>query len=193
MTPTNRMTAAQAAKFRAAAGIEKPKKQRAEPLLIDEKYSSPEPGVHMVDVPCVLLSPNTREDWRVIARYKKSARNAVLGRLAHYLPKMALDAERRGSVKLVVLSRIGPKAIDDDNNQGALKCVRDTVCAWLVNGPVFDVARIGDYDAIVWSPVNPHGRLDLRYDQIIRSPKWRDGSHGREPGRYGVRIELQSR
>jgi hypothetical protein len=58
-----------------------------------------------------------------------------------------------------------------------------------VDGPLlsFEKEAIGRYDAIVRSPVNPRGWIDMIYDQDIRAvPSGRGG-------RYGCVIELSTR
>lgn len=183
-----------------ASGKKKPK-SRPEDRVIQPAYESPEAGIEIIDVPCYLPSINVvMSKLRyghsfIVDQWKKDARNAVLGCLARNLPEWCIDQNGqarldkrsltlRNGVTFVVLSRIAPtrSKLDDDNNVGALKGVRDTLCAWLVNGPIFDVERIGDFDDIVYSPSNPHGRVQFVCDQIMR-----------KEAKYGVRIELHSK
>lgn len=202
------MTEAQAAAYRAklsgkpVKATDKPDKTRPDKRLIDAAYSTPEPGISILEVPCYL--PTTNEilgqlkignSW-LVNGWRKAARSAVLGCLARAMPNWCADQTEaarlehraqtlRDSVTFMVLARIAPKVCDDDNNVGALKGVRDTVCAWLVCGPIFDVENIGSYDEIIYSPVNPSGRVQLVCDQDVRPAK-------RGQGKFGVKIELHS-
>jgi hypothetical protein len=212
MRPMNMATPKQVAALRRTAkksakapavSKRKPKSGWKSERLIEQRYSSPEPGIHILDVPCYLWSPNevlglldekcpievARTKKRLMNRDKAAASQAVLGSLARFLPKHCLDTSLRGQFKRVVLSRVSSDPLDDDNNQGALKYVRDTLCGWIVDGPLlsFEKEAIGRYDAIVRSPVNPRGWIDMIYDQDIRAvPSGRGG-------RYGCVIELSTR
>ena len=205
--------------------------------LIEEKYVQPKenPNVHMFDVACYLPTRNEQDQMarpfrskktgRVTTRHylldewKRMARERVLAAFARHVPHMCIDqtaaAQREGCVKKfcdsifrIVLSRIAPRACDDDNAVGAVKGVRDTVCAWIVNGPIFDVKKIGEFDDIIYSPVNPHGHVELIVDQVIRRRATRQIVKAALPGQlkqamkangevirpiagnYGVQIEL---
>lgn len=176
----------------------KPKSGWRHERLIEQRYSNPEPGIHILDVPCYLWTPNeilglldmpfevARKKKKLLKRDKADASQAVLGSLARYLPKHCLDKSLRSQFKRVVLSRVsvGVDPLDDDNNQGALKYVRDTLCGWIIDGPLlsFDKADIGGYDKIVRTPVNPHGYIDMIYDQDIRTRQL-----------HGCVIELSTR
>lgn len=230
MAATTRASPAQIARFRALKkkpGETKSKSNRPrtwpEKRLIDAKYESPEPGIHILEVPCFLPGTNEVYSWLrygqswLVDKHKKAARNAVLGCLTRSLPEWCVDISdearatgnakrQRDAVNFMVLSRISPGfpkngkviGLDDDNNIGALKGVRDTVCAWLANGPVFDTDNIGDYDEMIYHPQNnPSGRIQLAYVQDIRpaTPGSRvDGKHiPRNPGHFGCKIELHQR
>ena len=65
---------------------------------------------------------NSRSHWRVRASKRGSERKAV----ALLLPKHKVQP-----VLVVTLTRVGPRAMDDDNVQGALKAVRDEVAKQL--------------------------------------------------------------
>lgn len=219
MQPSNRIPAAEAAAIRAKLSgktsrpvAKKKPRSRPEERLIEPRYTSPETGIHILEVPCYL--PTTNETYGhlrnglawLVDKHRIAARNNVLGCLARALPDWCVDIRAEGrakalrdSVTFMVLSRIAPVACDDDNNVGALKGVRDTVCAWLVNGPVFDVDRIGDYDSIVYSPINASGRLQVVCDQDVRPERPYQPSRNGRPaqkrvaGRFGCKIELHSR
>ena len=240
MQPMNRMPTAKAAEYRKRLSGQTANKAAGKPLngyreerLIEERYTQPESGVHILEVPCYLPTTNeqlnltkpirSKKSGKMITRHyllnewRQKTRGNILAAFARHLPHMCVDDSRsagrakklRDSVYRLVLSRIAPRACDDDNAVGAVKGVRDTVCAWLVNGPIFDVNKIGDYDSIIYSPVNAHGRVELIVDQIKRRPPTyakvlaefgsernamkRAGVSVRLAGNYGVQIELHLR
>jgi hypothetical protein len=236
MRPTNAVPWAKAAEVRRRLSGQTANKAAGKPLngyreerLIEEKYTQPEPGVHILEVPCYLPTTNeqlnltkpirSKKTGKMITRHyllnewRQKTRGNILAAFARHLPHMCVDDSRssgrakklRDSVHLIVLSRIAPRACDDDNAVGAVKGVRDTVCAWLVNGPIFDVNRIGEFDEIIYSPVNPHGRVELIVDQIVRKAvpmksglpsqlkkAMRANGEGMRmlAGNYGVQIQL---
>ena len=103
-------------------------------------------------------SQNAREHWRVRAKRVKSERWLAA------LMCRKLDRPEAWPV-LVVLTRIGPRKLDSDNVQGALKAVRDGVADWLgVND--------GDESKVLWN----YGQLTARQAGAA--------------GTYGVRIEV---
>jgi hypothetical protein len=70
-----------------------------------------------------LSTPNLREHWAVRHRRSSAQRRAVLFGLRPLgVPELPVE---------VMLTRIGPKLLDGDNLQGALKAVRDAVAEWL--------------------------------------------------------------
>ena len=88
-----------------------------------------------VDIPITTPSAsNLREFWAVKAKRVKAQRLATglmlrAGRVAHRLE------EEHGKVQLherivVTLTRVSPRALDDDNLRGALKACRDEVAAY---------------------------------------------------------------
>jgi hypothetical protein len=85
---------------------------------------------------------NKREPWHALHRRKKAQ-----------LAALALALRPLGVPRLpvvVTLTRIGPRLLDGDNLQGALKTVRDGIATWL-----------GHDDA--------HPEIDWRYRQEIGS------------------------
>lgn len=82
---------------------------------------------------------NAREHWRVKAKRSKSDRFT-----ARLLADAELTPVRRWFVPVAVkLTRVGPRALDGDNLQGALKAVRDGVA---------DALGIDDGDvSVTWS------------------------------------------
>lgn len=189
----------------------KPRKKRSSRKpkpLIDDAYSSPEPGVDVIDVGCYLPGEN---DIRRLLRYEpytldkleNEMRERIGAALARYLPHYCVDrwfgqgrAQRlRDAVNYIVLTRVTPgtksgEVLDDDNNVGAIKIARDKLCAWLVDGPLHKPPshhEYGHYDRIIRSSTNPHGRVQLSYYQVISSVDW-PGVHA-----YGLRIELHSK
>lgn len=85
-----------------------------------------------VEVPIKTVSElNRREHWAARARRVKAQRAATLLalRCSRHDP---LDDELANSVGCkVLLVRVGPRKLDDDNLRGALKAVRDAVAEWL--------------------------------------------------------------
>jgi hypothetical protein len=72
---------------------------------------------------------NRREHWASRARRVKMQRAVVtmaLRQYGHLLPELR-DAE----IVRVLLVRVSPRRLDDDNLRGALKAVRDAVAAWV--------------------------------------------------------------
>lgn len=65
---------------------------------------------------------NSRSHWSVRARRRGTERNAV---------SLALPKHRVEPVLLITLTRVGPRAMDDDNVQGAMKGIRDEVAKQL--------------------------------------------------------------
>lgn len=72
---------------------------------------------------------NTRVHWRVLARWKQDQRASTffaltgspsLHRNYHFPLRLPL---------VVVITRVGPRRMDDDNLQGACKYVRDAIAA----------------------------------------------------------------
>jgi hypothetical protein len=84
---------------------------------------------------------NVRGNWRVAWRRDKEQGAVVRMAVTAALPR------KRTPPYVVTLVRVGPRRLDDDNNVGAFKAVRDTVAACL---GVDD----GDRAAVTW-----------RYDQ----------------------------
>jgi hypothetical protein len=75
---------------------------------------------------------NSREHWSARARKRKAERNAVAiaYRVSAKLMPRTAQALMLAPV-LVTLTRVGPRKLDDDNVQGALKAIRDEVAAQL--------------------------------------------------------------
>lgn len=170
--------------------------------VVTQRHYSPEPGVEIVEASCYLPSVNETNGWYEhgqkwrVHKHKKAIRGAVTSALNFGLPKHALDKSLRDAIDFIVLSRIAPpnrnvakkSGIDSDNHVGSMKAVLDTVCAWLEDGPTYDIERIGEYDSIVRHDTdNPDGRLTVSYCQDIRPVK--AGSLGL----YGCKIELHAR
>lgn len=68
-------------------------------------------------------SLNQREHWAKKARRTKAERDTVRWLLGNK-PRPALPCT-------VLMTRIAPRKLDDDNLRGAFKAVRDQVAAWL--------------------------------------------------------------
>ena len=72
---------------------------------------------------------NRREHWASRARRVKMQRAATtmaLRQYGHLLPEL-----RDAATIYVLLVRVSPRRLDDDNLRGALKAVRDAVAAWV--------------------------------------------------------------
>ena len=68
---------------------------------------------------------NLRMHWAVkakLAKAHRTAARAAMGRVAPIAPSAPLT---------VVLTRLGPRTLDGDNLQSALKAVRDGIADWL--------------------------------------------------------------
>lgn len=110
-----------------------------------------DPALTVATVPLRTVSEaNAREHWARKAKRVKAQRRAAFA----LCPTYPLPA-------IVTLTRIAPRALDDDNLRGALKAVRDGVA---------DRLGIDDRDP----------RVDWRYAQARGRPK-----------EYAVRIALE--
>lgn len=69
---------------------------------------------------------NSREHWASRARKRKAERTAVA--LAMRVRRARFDVD---AGVVVTLTRVGPRKLDDDNVQGALKAIRDEVAKQL--------------------------------------------------------------
>jgi len=66
---------------------------------------------------------NLREVWQVKARRVRQQRDLV---------RMFIGGKPRPTLPVVVtLTRIAPRALDDDNLSGAFKAIRDEIADWL--------------------------------------------------------------
>lgn len=171
-------------------------KSKAAKKLYEPAHSRPEPGVDIIDIPAYAPSLNEvinlykyGQGW-VVEKWKSDATKALRMCCNRYLPEYCLDADLRKQISLVVLTRRTPgdrqgKGLDPDNLSGGLKPLLDSLCGFIVDGPLFEMthAKTGGYDDIVFSDVNPSGRLDVRYSQEVNS----------RIRRHGIRIELQRR
>jgi hypothetical protein len=96
---------------------------------------------------------NAHDHWRKRQKRAKAQR---------FLAALSLPLDQRVALPCVVLlTRVAPRTLDDDNNVGALKAVRDGVADWLGS--------------------------DDRTDQIV----WRYAQTRGTPKQYAVRIEIK--
>ena len=72
---------------------------------------------------------NQREHWATKARRVKMQRGVVTMALRQY--GHVLDELRTAPMVRVLLVRMSPRKLDDDNLRGAMKAVRDAVAAWV--------------------------------------------------------------
>src|SRR5262245_44239389 len=70
---------------------------------------------------------NKREHWAAKARRAKQQRIATFRWLQHLLPRHTQAPDQLH----ITLTRVAPRALDDDNAQAALKAVRDGVSDYL--------------------------------------------------------------
>lgn len=75
-------------------------------------------------------APNLREHWASRARRVRDERRIVAWCLQS--PGRRVPPQERRLPCVVTLTRIAPRALDDDNLRGALKATRDEVAAWLL-------------------------------------------------------------
>ncbi len=101
---------------------------------------------------------NAREHWTKTYKNKKTQ---------HHIAALGMQGlnpiEYLGSELRVTLTRIGPRALDDDNLQGAFKFIRDAIAQCIWGG------RMGQRDDLA----------EWRYEQ--------------RKGKYGVEIMFQQR
>lgn len=71
------------------------------------------------------VSPNSRHHWATKARKVKAQRKTVAWMLKLF------GGVPPAPPLVVVLTRIGPRKLDDDNVTGTLKYTRDSVAEWL--------------------------------------------------------------
>ena len=79
-----------------------------------------------------LSESNQRDHWAVRARRVKAQRWQVYASLIY-----AYGYDRPSCPLTVTLTRIAPRALDDDNLRGALKACRDGVADWLAPAHAF--------------------------------------------------------
>ena len=84
-----------------------------------------------VEIPIKTVSElNRREHWASRARRVKAQRAATM--LALRCCRVQPREEYLGAMTIrVLLVRVGPRRLDGDNLQGALKAVRDAVAEWI--------------------------------------------------------------
>ena len=111
---------------------------------------------------CLVSLADQREHWRTRAKRAKTQRTA-----AHLLVEAALHALQGEAARFpmsVVITRIAPRALDDDNLAGACKSVRDGVA---------DALGIDDRDPRVkWAVAQRRGRPRAYGAEIVLS--WTD-------------------
>lgn len=113
----------------------------------------------MIDVrlPLRIVSEaNMREHWRKVAQRRKDHRVTARLVLQQYARPMGETC-----VVSVMLTRIAPRKLDDDNLQSGFKAARDGVADWL--------------------------GIDDGSPRI----KWRYGQSKGRPGEYAARVEVQ--
>lgn len=89
------------------------------------------PGTYAFTVPVKATSSlNARLHWRARAAVVRRERLATFAAFRNALPLWVARDKGRESY-LVTLTRTGPRRLDDDNVQGALKAIRDEVAKQL--------------------------------------------------------------
>jgi hypothetical protein len=191
-------------------------------------------NVHVLDIPAYLIRHNEALKmlehglkWKLVRDHyipvSKRMAAYFTRNLNHWEVDKTPEARAIGKAKLlrdavnmIVFTRVAPQqkrkgkrsGQDDDNNGASLKYVRDTLCAWLVDGPLFDPSVIGEYDDDFYHPENnPNGKWYGIYRQEdywsrIYEPDEQtpDGKVARRKklsgvtevgvGRFGLQIEL---
>jgi len=116
------------------------------------------PGAVTVSYPVRTVSEvNRRDHWATKAKRTKDQRNAARWELQR------VNVGKLTAPVIVTLTRIAPRALDDDNLRSALKATRDGVA---------DLLEVDDRDPQV---------------------TWRYGQEKGVPHYYGVRIEVERR
>jgi hypothetical protein len=101
------------------------KRRKPAPKLVEHR-SWWESGVWLTELPIRTVSENVyrREHWSAIRRRTKAQRELSALLLNRQTNKLEPPL-------MVVLTRIAPRRLDDDNLRGACKSVRDSVADWL--------------------------------------------------------------
>ncbi len=100
-------------------------------------------------------TPNLREHWS--ARAKRAKKQKADTRLL--CPRWTY-----GPLLVVRLTRVGPKELDSDNLQGALKAVRDGVASWL---------KVDDASPLVeWKYVQEKGKAGVRIEAQLAPARY---------------------
>lgn len=77
--------------------------------------------------PIVLITPNTQEHWTKRHRRNKVIYQIISRKWNIYKPKIELPCT-------IILTRLGPRAWDDDNHVYSQKSVRDTIVQLILPG-----------------------------------------------------------
>ena len=92
-------------------------------------------------------TPNQRLHWAVKAKQTDSQKRAA---------RASCPVWNSGPLLVVKLTRVSPRALDDDNVRGALKSVRDGIATWL---------RVDDASPLVrWEYEQSKGEPCVRVD-----------------------------
>ena len=78
----------------------------------------------------VVSEANKREHWTKVS--KRKSKQHMLVKL--WLNTHSLHFDKSLAPFRIIIQRIAPRKLDDDNLAAALKTVRDAVCDWLVPG-----------------------------------------------------------
>ena len=114
-----------------------------------------------IDLPIRAISEaNARDHWRKKAKRVQKQREAACYLMRGRFNRLSISLPRLRGSFVVKLTRIGPKELDGDNLQSALKAVRDGVA-----------------DAL---------RIDDGSDRI----HWKYGQEKGKPKEYAVRVDI---
>lgn len=103
------------------------KPKRAVKLVDAHEWAEPGLlGAWCIEMPIRTVSENAyrREHWRTMRRRAKGQRTIAKLLLSRHVNKLPTPLT-------VILTRIAPRLLDDDNLRGSLKSVRDEIATWL--------------------------------------------------------------
>lgn len=140
-----------------------PKSKRRKPRSLMQFHSAWTSSGYTIDVPCITQTEsNAKEHWRTRhgrAKAQRALTVIVLNGLH--------NPEAKHRIRTMRLVRFAPGELDCDNLPGALKHIRDQVCAWIA----------GDNTITGQGDDSPSCGIRFEYAQCKQSD-------------YGVRVEM---
>lgn len=141
-----------------------PKTKTRKPKALMKFCAGWSPSGYSVDVPCITQTEsNAKEHWRT--RYGRSKAQRTV---AVYSLELLPHSYMRNRITTIRLVRFAPGELDCDNLPGALKHIRDQVCAWIAG----DNTITGEGDD------SPSCGIRFEYAQCRQAA-------------YGVRVEMK--